>query len=278
MLLDKIREGNNLKTEYETLQNKNFILENVIKEKDSIIKKLNRDLNYILKYPVFRESKREIKIFNPYEIEDDLFDDLDYYQDLLLLKSKGYNKYSNKINNLKEIMNKFKKSEINNSSKNIFQTLIVIEPYRIKDNLNKTESYDFDELNSDSEDNVNFCDKIDNINYIKNKEKKIFIPKIDLKQIEYNKRKFKPQDEEISLSRSKNDDISLMESKIRRLKQKIKNFKRRVKMKFEKIIQYEQSIPEMKSILKNYGYDYENELVKNGIKSERLNLTLITEE
>ena len=278
MLLDKIREGNNLKTEYETLQNKNFILENVIKEKDSIIKKLNRDLNYILKYPVFRESKREIKIFNPYEIEDDLFDDLDYYQDLLLSKSKGYNKYSNKINNLKEIMNKFKKSEINNSSKNIFQTLIVIEPYRIKDNLNKTESYDFDELNSDSEDNVNFCDKIDNINYIKNKEKKIFIPKIDLKQIEYNKRKFKPQDEEISLSRSKNDDISLMESKIRRIKQKIKNFKRRVKMKFEKIIQYEQSIPEMKSILKNYGYDYENELVKNGIKSERLNLTLITEE
>jgi hypothetical protein len=278
MLLDKIREGNNLKTEYETLQNKNFILENVIKEKDSIIKKLNRDLNYILKYPVFRESKREIKIFNPYEIEDDLFDDLDYYQDLLLSKSKGYNKYSNKINNLKEIMNKFKKSEINNSSKNIFQTLIVIEPYRIKDNLNKTESYDFDELNSDSEDNVNFCDKIDNINYIKNKEKKIIIPKIDLKQIEYNKRKFKPQDEEISLSRSKNDDISLMESKIRRLKQKIKNFKRRVKMKFEKIIQYEQSIPEMKSILKNYGYDYENELVKNGIKSERLNLTLISEE
>ena len=278
MLLDKIREGNNLKTEYETLQNKNFILENVIKEKDSIIKKLNRDLNYILKYPVFKESKREIKILNPYEIEDDLFDDLDYYQDLLLLKSKGYNKYSNKINNLKEIINKFKKSEINNSSRNVIQTLIVIEPYKIKENLNKTESYDFDDLNSDSEDNVNFCDKIDNINYIKNKEKKIIIPKIDLKQIEYNKRKFKPQDEEISLSRSKNDDISLMESKIRRLKQKIKNFKRRVKMKFEKIIQYEQSIPEMKSILKNYGYDYENELVKNGIKSERLNLTLIAEE
>ena len=40
MLLDKIREGNNLKTEYETLQNKNFILENIIKEKDSIIKKI----------------------------------------------------------------------------------------------------------------------------------------------------------------------------------------------------------------------------------------------
>ena len=278
MLLDKIREGNNLKTEYETLQNKNFILENIIKEKDSIIKKLNRDLNHMLKYPVFKESKREIKILNPYEIEDDLFDDLDYYQDLLLLKSKGYNKYSNKINNLKEIINKFKKSEINNSSRNVIQTLIVIEPYKIKENLNKTESYDFDDLNSDSEDNVNFCDKIDNINYIKNKEKKIIIPKIDLKQIEYNKRKFKPQDEEISLSRSKNDDISLMESKIRRLKQKIKNFKRRVKMKFEKIIQYEQSIPEMKSILKNYGYDYENELVKNGIKSERLNLTLIAEE
>ena len=278
MLLDKIREGNNLKTEYETLQNKNFILENIIKEKNSIIKKLNRDLNHMLKYPVFKESKREIKILNPYEIEDDLFDDLDYYQDLLLLKSKGYNKYSNKINNLKEIINKFKKSEINNSSRNVIQTLIVIEPYKIKENLNKTESYDFDDLNSDSEDNVNFCDKIDNINYIKNKEKKIIIPKIDLKQIEYNKRKFKPQDEEISLSRSKNDDISLMESKIRRLKQKIKNFKRRVKMKFEKIIQYEQSIPEMKSILKNYGYDYENELVKNGIKSERLNLTLIAEE
>ena len=151
----------------------------------------------------------------------------------------------------------------------------------MNNNLNRldtTESF-FDDLNSDSEDDVIFIDKIIDNNQIKNNKKNIIIPTIDLKQIEYNKRKFKKkEDEEISLTRSRNDDDSLVESKIKRIKQKIKNFKRRVKMKFEKIIQYEQSIPEMKSILKNYGYDYENELVKNGIKSERLNLTLIAEE
>ncbi len=179
---------------------------------------------------------------------------------------------------LQEKISKYNQLSINNS-KNVLTTLISLNPYNLKETLNSSESYEdyFDELNSDSDD-VNFTDNIDNINCIKNHENKIQIPKIDLKQIEYNKRKYRKDDEEISLSRSNNDDDSLMESKIRSLKQKIKNFKRRVKNKFEKIQKYEQRIPEMKRILNNYKINYEDEFTKNGIKSERIYLSRIIEE
>ena len=259
------------------MQNTNFLLQNAIIEKDSIIEKLSNDLTNLLKYPLFREQKRDEKV-NPNEIEEDFYDDYDYYQDLLLSKSKGFNKYSNKVKILKDKISKYKQINTNNS-KNIITTLVTINSYNLKETLNSSESYDeyFDDLNSDSDD-VNFTDNVDTINYIKNHEPKIIIPKIDLKQIEYNKRKYRKDDDEISLSRSRNDDDSLVESKIRSLKQKIKNFKRRVKYKFEKLKKYEQRIPEMKRILNNYKINYEDEFNKSGIKSERKFLSRIIEE
>ena len=259
------------------IQNKNFLLENAIIEKDSIIEKLSNDLTNLLKYPLFREQKRDEKV-NPNDIEDDFYDDYDYYQDLLLSKSKGFNKYSNKVKILQDKIYKLKQLNTNNS-RSIMNTLVSIKPFNIKETLNSSESYDeyFDDLNSDSDD-VNFTDNVDTINYIKNHEPKIIIPKIDLKQIEYNKRKYRKDDDEISLSRSRNDDDSLVESKIRSLKQKIKNFKRRVKYKFEKLKKYEQRIPEMKRILNNYKINYEDEFNKSGIKSERKFLSRIIEE
>ena len=259
------------------IKNKNFLLENALIEKDSIIEKLNNDLIHLLKYPLFREQKRDEKV-NPNDIEEELIDDFDYYQDLLLCKSKGFNKYSTKVKILQEKISQYNQLTTNNS-KNILTTLISLKPYNLKETLNSSESYEdyFDELNSDSDD-VNFTDNIDNRNCIKNHENKIQIPKIDLKQIEYNKRKYRNDDEEISLSRSNNDDDSLMESKIRSLKQKIKNLKRRVKNKFEKIQKYEQRIPEMKRILNNYKINYEDEFTKNGNRSERIYLSRIIEE
>ena len=135
-----------------------------------------------------------------------------------------------------------------------------------------------DDLNSDSEDDVNFPDKINDTHQIKNNENKIIIPKIDLKQIEYNKRKFKQKDDEVSLTRSRNDDDSLVLSKIRRIKQKIKNLKRKVKTKFEKIKKYEQRIPEMEMYLKNYDINYKQNLLKTDFKTERFYLSKIVEE
>ena len=259
------------------MQNTNFLLQNAIIEKDSIIEKLNNDLSNILKFPLFREHKRDQKV-NPNDIEDDFYDDYDYYQDLLLSKSKGFNKYSNKVKILQDKIYKLKQLNTNNS-RSIMNTLVSIKPFNIKETLNSSESYDdyLDDLNSDSDDDVDFIDNILNRNCIKNHENKIQIPKIDLKQIEYNKRKYRNDDKEISLSRSRNDDDSLMESKIRSLKQKIKNFKRRVKNKSVKIQKYEQRIPEMKRILQNYNINYE-EFEKNGIKSERKFLSRIIEE
>ena len=152
----------------------------------------------------------------------------------------------------------------------------------MNNNLNRldtTESF-FDDLNSDSEDDVIFIDKIIDNNQIKNNKKNIIIPPIDLKQIEYNKRKFKKkEDEEISLTRSRYDDDSLVESKIKRIKQKIKNFKRRVKTKLEKIKKYEQRIPEMETYFRNKGIIYKEDLMKRTeLKSERISLSKIVEE
>ena len=96
-------------------------------------------------------------------------------------------------------------------------------------------------------------------------------------KFKFQKLIYRNDDKEISLSRSRNDDDSLMESKIRSLKQKIKNFKRRVKNKLVKIQKYEQRIPEMKRILQNYNINYEK-FEKNGIKSERKFLSRIIEE
>ena len=167
---------------------------------------------------------------------------------------------------------------------NNLRAVTVVEPILIKKNISTIEDdsisfYDFDDLNSDSEDEVNFPDKINDTHQIKNNENKIIIPKIDLKQIEYNKRKFQQKDdEEVSLTRSRTDDDSLVLSKIRRLKQKIKNFKRKVKTKYEKIKKYEQRIPEMEMYLKNNDINYKQNLLKGEFKSERFYLSKIVEE
>ena len=167
---------------------------------------------------------------------------------------------------------------------NNLRAVTVVEPILIKKNISTIEDdsisfYDFDDLNSDSEDEINFPDKINDTNQIKNFENKIKIPKIDLKQIEYNKRKFQQKDdEEVSLTRSRTDDDSLVLSKIRRLKQKIKNFKRKVKTKYEKIKKYEQRIPEMEMYLKNNDINYKQNLLKADFKSERFYLSKIVEE
>ena len=257
--------------EISKLKESNFLYENAIKEKNSICSRLNFELKTLKQFPYFKENLREKYIVNFYSIEDEYFEQLEYYQDYLLRKLRAYNKTNNKIKKLEKEINiikttgkftiekkipiihnfKRKNSFDFNKNKNNFE--------KIKSKHRHTQSVferldTEDILNSDSDDEINFIDVVNNKNKIDNK--KIIVPKIDLKQIEFNKKKFKQQDKEKSLSRKKDfSDSSEIRTQIKLIKKKIKNLKKKNQVQTQKIIKYEQKIEEFKSIFKDIEND-----------------------
>ena len=258
--------------EISKLKESNFLYENAIKEKNSIYSRLNFELKTLKQFPYFKENLREKYIVNFYSIEDEYFEQLEYYQDYLLRKLRAYNKTNNKIKKLEKEINiikttgkftiekkipivhnfKRKNSFDFNKNKNNFE--------KIKSKHRHTQSVferldTEDILNSDSDDDeINFIDVVSNKNKIDNK--KIIVPKIDLKQIEFNKKKFKQQDKEKSLSRKKDfSDSSEIKNQIKLIKKKIKNLKKKNELQTQKIIKYEQKIEEFKNIFKDIEND-----------------------
>ena len=257
--------------EISKLKESNFLYENAIKEKNSIYSRLNFELKTLKQFPYFKENLREKYIVNFYSIEDEYFEQLEYYQDYLLRKLRAYNKTNNKIKKLEKEINKIKTTGKFTIEKKIpivhnFKRKNSFDFNKNKNNFEKIKSKHRhtqsvferldteDILNSDSDDDeINFIDVVSNKNKIDNK--KIIVPKIDLKQIEFNKKKFKQQDKEKSLSRKKDfSDSSEIRSQIK-LKKKIKNIKKKNEVQTQKIIKYEQKIEEFKSIFKDIEND-----------------------
>jgi hypothetical protein len=247
--------------EISKLKESNFLYENAIKEKESIISKLNFELKNLKQFPYFKENLREKHINNFYSIEDEYFEQLEYYQDYLLRKLRAFNKTHNKIKKLENEINKIKttgkftiEKKIPIINKNGIKRKNSFDYNKNKNNFEKIKSKHRhtqsvfkrldteDLLNSDdeSDDEINFIDVVTNKNKIDNK--KINVPKIDLKQIEFNKKKFK-QDKEKSLSRKKDfSDSSEIKSQIKIIKKKIKNLKKKIDVQYQKIIKYEKKI------------------------------------
>jgi len=274
--------------EISKLKESNFLYENAIKEKESILSKLNLDLKNLKQFPYFKENLREKYIKNFYSIEDEYFEQLEYYQDYLLRKLRSYNKIHNKIKRLENEKNKIKTTGKFTIEKKI--------PIINKNGLKRKNSFDYnksnknfekikskhrhtqsvfkrldteDLLNSDdeSDEEINFIDVVCNKNKIDNK--KINVPKIDLKQIEFNKKKFK-QDKEKSLSRKKDfSDSSEIKNQIKLIKKKIKNLKIKIEVQYQKIFKYEQKISEFENIIKDIENDsYLSNFNKNKINNE----------
>jgi hypothetical protein len=256
-----------LNIEYNKLSDRRFIMENILDKKDFEIKKYSNEFTDSLNLYI-REEKREYISNNLDMDEDIIIIDLEKNQTILLNKLKEFNKIFNRskdlmkiINLLKNIITKIKKDAINELSE---EEKNMLYNNKNKNNKNFSDSRFIEEINSieedsilnetitseyDDEENIEFI-PISNNYYPLKLDKKFKIPKINLEQIEYNKRKFKQEDAEKSLSREIKD-YNEDDLKIKDLKNKIKKAKNKNKKYQEKCAVFQKKIKLMEKIISN---------------------------
>ena len=264
-------------TELKLLNDRKFILENIIKRRDFEIEQYETNLE-IFYAPLVREEKREIFSNNIDIDEDSIIYNLEKSQTTLLNKLKDFNKYHNKATELKKeketlvkLIKKLKgKRNINDLSmeeKNFLNNKINSRKNKFLQNnqdiinnslLNSIDGNSSilsdimnDTINSEYEDeeNIEFISLQKNYKpLILTQNLKNKIPKINLEQIEFNKMKFKQEDAEKSLSRElKNfDEIDLKKELVKSM---IKKEKAKNKKLNNKIISLSKKINMMKKII-----------------------------
>ena len=267
-------------TELKLLNDRKFIMENIIKKRDFEIERNELNLE-VLYTPLAREEQREIFGNNLEMDEDNIIDDLEKNQSILLNKLKDFNKYNNRVKELnkeKEILSKIlnklkgRKKKLNEFSLEEQNVLYKkINPKRnnyllqynegmnssllntidcnnsiLSDIMNETINSEYDE-----EENIEFISSQKNYKpLILSQNLRNKIPKINLEQIEFNKMKFKQEDAEKSLSRElKNFDEYDMKKEI--IKSMIKKEKAKNKRLVNKLLDINQKINMMKKIITN---------------------------
>jgi hypothetical protein len=259
----------------DTLKETNFLLENKIKEKECLIMRIRELLcNFILKMndielikdidqEYFGSLKEGEKI-----IEYVLFLNNEFHHEYLLYKSMKFNKEKNKIlrlneekKNLLKIINDYinQKPKIKTKDEAKIKEKIINGFNNSNENNNNitndtTENIIFnmnDSLYFDTEEQINVefpennfsgCYLSPTILGLNICKKKINVPPLDLKLIEYNKNFMMDSFEEKSLSRDFEEDI---DQKVKVIKKQIKSLMNRNKnmeIKFEK---YEKKIKQM---------------------------------
>ena len=280
-------ELNPINTELKLLNDRKFIMENIIKRRDFEIERfeLAIDLFYT---PLAREDKREIFSNNIDNDEDNIIYILEKYQTTLLNKLKDFNKWHNKSielkkekENLENVLKQLKQQtksnnnkQINNSSseqnititkinKNIYlEKEMSIDNSGLKpsegeisilsDIMNETINSEYEE-----EDNTQFLSNQENYKPIiltpnlRNK-----IPKINLEQIEYNKAKFKQEDAEKSLSRElKNlDEFDIKKELIKSMIKKEKAKNKKLTNKYFNLLKKINMMKKIVNSMKMYNY------------------------
>lgn len=263
-------------TELKLLNDRKFILENIIKKRDFEIGRYEVSLE-VFYAPLVREDKREIFSNNIDIDEDSIIINLEKSQTTLLNKLKDFNKYHNKAIELKKekeilvkILKKLKgKRNINNFSveeKNILYNKNNSRKNKYSQNIqdisnslinsidgNESILSDImnDTINSEYEDEeyIEFISLQKNYKpLILTENLKTKIPKINLEQIEFNKMKFKQEDAEKSLSRElKNfDEIDLKKELVKSM---IKKEKAKNKKLNNKLLNLSKKINMMKKII-----------------------------
>lgn len=259
----------NPKTELDIVANRKFIYENTLIQKEAIIRKIKIDLRNLLRhpYPLVKEEVKELYFNMP---DDEYLDMLDREQAELMLECKSFNKYQNKsillFDNKKLLLNeiqKFKNHE--NSDKNLIDERI----YEYIEKINNEDSILNESISSIYEDdlnNIQFPIVINNKHIIEknNLNKQFKFPKLSLEQIMYNKKRFKPEDAEKSLSRIIKKPSS-KDIKIKKLKEDIKKLKKKNESKLLRCKEFSAKIKKMESIINGYTFINEN---NDNIKTE----------
>ena len=258
------------------LKDRKFIYENVLAEKEVQIRRLDTNLTELY-FQLYKDlEKREILFDDQYyDYDEELSNNLNNYKDILFNKCLGFNKYKNMSKTLKkqsiELKNKIKNiTRYINTLKNLNNNFDFIDFSKYNNNL-CIEGEECMKENNDISDNIRINtddsillsneagsfeteEEIDTYDIIINsliEEKSklkldVKIPKIDLSQINYNKRKLKFEDKEKSLSRNNEYDKDIYSIRKRKIKKKIKLNMEKKEILIEKLINYKKKIKELK--------------------------------
>ena len=269
----------NLKTDLDILVNRKFIYTNVITEKENLIKKLKLKVKTFCAppYPLIKEDVRE-RFLDIMDSDERFSEFLERLQTDLMAESKSFNHYQNRCVQLlkyKKILLdiidaiKYKKNydhliEKNNENK--------INEYIEK--INNEDSFLNESITSafeESYNNIEFPIIINEKCVIKKNSlyEKFNFPKLSLGQIIYNKKRFKPEDAEKSLSRNLPNSKYL---EIKKMKENIRKIKKKNKLKESRIKEFEEKIKKMQDILKSYTSINEKK-DDNGVPKEEKNKT-----
>ena len=245
-----------LENELDILNNRKFIYENALFEKQSIINKIKNEITQI---KLTREDTNE-KYISCGE-SDKIFDKInDSSQTMILDEGKLFNKYENI--NIKLLENKkLLLDEIQNiysGKKNSYSNIIYISSYN-DDSKYEADSYLNESITSTLEEEYMYLPFIQNelkLSMIeKNKVRSKFrMTNLLLEQIKYNNERVKPDEVEKSLSRimEKNKAKDSKEIKIKKLKEKINRVKKRIQKKEVMCKQYEDKKRSMEFYIQNY--------------------------
>ena len=245
-----------LENELDILNNRKFIYENALFEKQSIINKIKNEITQI---KLNREDTIE-KYISCGE-SNKIFDKInDSSQTMILNEGKLFNKYENI--NIKLLENKkLLLDEIQNiysGKKNSYSNIIYISSYN-DDSKYEADSYLNESITSTLEEEYMYLPFIQNelqLSMIeKNKVRSKFrMTNLLLEQIKYNNERVKPDEVEKSLSRimEKNKGIDSKEIKIKKLKEKINRVKKRIQKKEVMCKQYEDKKRSMEFYIQNY--------------------------
>ena len=248
--------------EYEKNVEDNFLLNNSLIQNQNILKVLQINLKSIKKNYYNIESQRDL-FYEPNEIFDDFYNYLKYNQDKLYVKCKRFNKIKKKINQNTNILKQLNK-EINilQNRKFNMKKENQINEINIQTNMNNEitnlENNSFDESKTDiiidddvhSDEDFVLETKIDlnknSLNYYSEELKKK-IPNLNLKQIDYNKKKPPKEIDIYSLERRNNNDN--IDDNIIYTKNKIKKILKKIKLNQEKIKSFEKNLELMENDL-----------------------------
>ena len=245
-----------LENELDTFNNRKFIYENALFEKQSIINKIKNEITQI---KLNREDTNE-KYISCGE-SNKIFDKInDSSQTMILNEGKLFNKYENI--NIKLLENKkLLLDEIQNiysGKKNSYSNIIYISSYN-DDSKYEADSYLNESITSTLEEEYMYLPFIQNelqLSMIeKNKVRSKFrMTNLLLEQIKYNNERVKPDEVEKSLSRimEKNKGKDSKEIKIKKLKEKINRVKKKIKKKEVMCKQYEDKKRSMEFYIQNY--------------------------
>lgn len=268
-------------SELDNVKEDNFLLFNALMEKEAIIKKVYTDLDMFKTDYGLTDLARDYYVIDPVDFVDEFEDFLKDKQDYLLKQSRAYNKIKNKYNmlvrernaikkNINELLDENKKKE-DNKNRNEYNTKpntsendrnnndATIENEKQTGEYEPKQDEEVDlfedadiELNSDDE--GCYETKLFDLKMLTNTYEdkvKSQVPKIDLKQIEFNKMKIKPEIDINSLERRDNNES--VDSQIRLINNKIKVLKKRKTVGDEKIVKYSDYFEKLSKNLGNNG-------------------------